>query len=316
MDRRKFLFTLAASAVARAEETKHFAGIFPIMQTPFTDSNALDIEALAKQVKFLDRCGVHGMVWPQLASEWSELSRDERIAGAEAIVAAAKGLKPKVVIGVQAPDVESAVRYARHADKLGPDGIIALPLPDQKNLDALAGYYRAIAKACGRPLFVQAIGNMSVEFIVKLGREIPSLRFVKDEAGHTLSRISEYQRVDKSVFIFTGGHGRSMLDEMARGASGTMPAAGFAELYVNVWDLWRAGKRTLAMDAFGRLGLLITQVSAYGVPSLKYLLQERGVFKNIRCRGKNADGHFDEEARRSLKETFEFVRGTSLPGPA
>ncbi len=308
MDRRRFLFTLTASALARAEETKRLAGIYPIMQTPFSESNALDLEALAKQVKFLDRCGVHGMVWPQLASEWSELSRDERITGAETIVAAAKGLKPKVILGVQAPDVDGAVQYARHADKLGPDGIIALPLPDQKNLDALAAYYRAIARVCARPLFVQAIGNMSVEFILKLAREIPSLRFVKDEAGHTLSRISAYRKIDKSISIFTGGHGRSMLDEMARGSAGTMPAAGFADLYVQVWDLWKAGKRPQAMDAFGRVGLLITQVQAYGLPSLKYLLQQRGVFTNTRCRGKNADV-FDEEARRAIMETYAFVRG-------
>jgi 4-hydroxy-tetrahydrodipicolinate synthase len=311
MHRRHFLFSLAGSTLLRAADTKGFAGIFPIMQTPFSASNALDVEALAKQVKFLARCGVHGMVWPQLASEWSELSREERIAGAEAILAAAKGLAPKVILGVQAADAEGAAAYARHAAKIGADGIIALPLADLKNADALAAYYSAIAKACGLPLFVQSIGDMSVEFVLRLAREIPSLRFVKDEAGHTLSRISEYRRLDRSVAVFTGGHGRSLLDELARGSSGTMPAASFADFYVKIWDLWQAGKRAQAMEAFGRVGLLITQVQAYGIPSLKYILERRGVFSNSLCRGRNAAAHFDGEARRAIDETFEFVRAAA-----
>ena len=43
------------------------------------DLQTLDkaLPRLAKEVKFLDKCGVHGVVWPQLASEWSTLEPDE-----------------------------------------------------------------------------------------------------------------------------------------------------------------------------------------------------------------------------------------------
>ena len=49
--------------------------------------------------------------------------------GAESIMAAAKGGKTAVVIGVQASggDVNAAVRYAQHAAKCGADGLISLP---------------------------------------------------------------------------------------------------------------------------------------------------------------------------------------------
>jgi 4-hydroxy-tetrahydrodipicolinate synthase len=277
------------------------------MQTPFTNSDKLDTEVLAKEVKFLDKCGVHGVVWPQLASEWSTLDADERMAGAEAIMSAAKGARCAVVLGVQGPDLDAARRYARQAGKLGPDAIIALPPRESGNLDQVAEYYRGIAKECALPLFVQTIGNMSVEFVVRMRKDIPSLRFVKDEAGHTLSRISEYRRVAPDIVVFTGAHGKTMVDELARGSSGSMPAASFADLYVQLWNYWQAGKREKAMEDLSRISLLVNQLGAYGLPSMKYILHLRGVFPNWRCRGKSEDAHFDAEAQRSIRETYQFA---------
>jgi len=308
-NRREFLKATGFGLVAAklSADTKPMRGIFPILQTPYTDSGQLDTEVLAKEVKFLDRIGAHGVVWPQLASEWGELKPDERSAGAESIMAAAKGARCAVVLGVQGPDSEAARRYARQAEKLGPDAIIALPPRDSSNLDRVADYYRAIAKECALPLIVQTVGDMSVEFVVRMRKEIPTLRFVKDEAGHTLSRISEYQRVAPELVVFTGAHGKTMIDELSRGASGTMPAASFADLYVQLWNYWQAGKREKAMEDLSRISLLVNQLSAYGMPSIKYILHLRGVFPNWRCRGRADDAHFDAEAQRSIRETYEFA---------
>src|SRR5204863_794802 len=129
-NRRDFLkaaaFSLASSKLGASANTnlRTLQGIFPIMQTPYADSGRLDTEVLAKEVKFLDKCGVHGVVWPQLASEWSTLEPDERMAGAGAIMGAAKGARCAAVLGVQGPDLEAARRYARQADKLAPDASI------------------------------------------------------------------------------------------------------------------------------------------------------------------------------------------------
>ena len=43
--------------------------------------------------KFCNRGGVHGFVWPQIASGWAGLLQKERMDGAEAILAAGKGGK-------------------------------------------------------------------------------------------------------------------------------------------------------------------------------------------------------------------------------
>ncbi len=317
LSRRSILFgglgSLTALAAGRGNDPASFRGIFPIMQTPYVDSGGVDFETLGEEVRFLDRAGVHGMVWPQLASEYALLEFEERIEGAEAIVAASKGIAAKVVIGVQGTDVETAVRYARHADKIGPDAIIALPprKGDQREfaLDEVRDYYKAVAKACGKPLFIQAIGNISVEFILELMREIPSLHFVKDEAGHTLSRISEFRaaKAPREVAVFTGGHGRTLIDEMARGSAGNMPAASWVELYVSAWELWHAGRVGEAIDMFAKAMLFITQAQAYGLASLSYVLHLRGLFHNWKVRNPN-QRPLDEPSQEALRRTYEHVK--------
>ena len=315
LTRRELLAACGGSAALRslAADVSEFRGIFPIVATPYGDDGSVDMETLAKEVRFLDRAGVHGIVWPQLASEYALLKYEERIAGAETIVRASKGLRPKVVIGVQASDTETAVRYAEHARSIGPDAIIALPPREdgqlEFDLEAVAKYYAAVAEAGALPMFMQAIGNMSVEFVARMVREIPHMQFVKDEAGHTLGRLTEFRNLPTAdrPGAFTGGHGRTLIEEMARGSAGTMPAASWVDLYVRVWDLWHQGHRTEAIDMFSKALLLITRAGAHGLPSLAYVLHLRGVFPNWKVRNSNARP-LDEQAKKSLEETLDFVR--------
>jgi 4-hydroxy-tetrahydrodipicolinate synthase len=328
--RRDVLAALCAGALpswsSAKEQSKPLRGIFPIAQTPFTEAGKLDLDDLRKQVEFLHRCGVHGIVWPQLASEWSTLTQAERMEGAEVMVAAGKKLRPAVVIGVQSAEPGDAVKYARHAAGIGADALIALPPPNQSDPKALLEYYREIGRASDLPLFAQAVGNMSVDLLLEMMRAIPTLRYVKDEAGEPLMRMGPLRaKSGDELKIFTGGHGRTLIDEMSRGSSGTMPAASFADLYVSVWDLWQAGKHQEAMDLFGKTLLFITEVQVYGIESLKYILQLRGVFKTSGSRrgggpggapgarmlaagGLQSRGQLDDDARKVLKELLEYCR--------
>jgi dihydrodipicolinate synthase/N-acetylneuraminate lyase len=320
---RRELFAMAVAAAGSATLLRtargataepRLQGIFPIMQTPFTDSGALDLETLAREAQFLHRIGAQGMTWPQMASEWPQLSFDERLAGAEKIVrtnkAADPQTRPAVVIGVQANDIETAVKYARHAEKIGPDAIIAIPLDQGKDESKQMEYYAAIGEACSRPLIAQTVGNMSVDLVLRMAKQIPTLRYAKDEAGATLPRLSEYAKRGQIMRgVFSGKHGPTFLDELARGACGNMPAAGFADLYVASWKAWMAGQHDQAMDVFSKTLLLITQAQAYGVPGQKYMLQLRGVFANTKSRRPEAGGAIlDDEAKEAIRRTMNYVK--------
>jgi dihydrodipicolinate synthase/N-acetylneuraminate lyase len=313
LPRRQFLQILGAGAACTASGasgSKPLRGIFPIAQSPFTASDKLDIDCLAEQVRFLDRGRVHGCVWPQIASEWSTLTESERLTGAEAIIAAGKKLRPAIVIGVQAPDTATAVRYAKHAEKAGADALISLP-PAGADARAMVEYYKTIGGASSLPLFAQAVGDFSVDQLIAMYKAVPTLRYVKDEAGQPLERVGPLRaKSGDELKIFTGMHGKTLIEEMIRGFSGSMPAAGFADLYAAAWDLWHEGKHREAVDVFGKAAILIEEVLVYGTESLKYVLCLRGVFKtySARDRGKAGKGHLDEGGKKALAEIVELMK--------
>jgi dihydrodipicolinate synthase/N-acetylneuraminate lyase len=317
LDRRRFLQFLTAGAVGAAglpvfaaSGAKSLRGIFPIAQSPFTEADKLDLDCLTEQVRFLDRGRVHGCVWPQIASEWPTLTESERMAGAEAMVATAKKLHPAIVIGVQAPEVATAVKYAKHAAKLGADALISLP-PTGANAQAVLEYYKTVGGATSLPLFAQAVGDLSVDQLVAMYKAVPTLRYVKDEAGQPLERIGPLrEKTSDELKVFTGMHGRTMIEEMMRGFSGSMPAAGFADLYAAAWDLWHEGKQREAVDMFGKAAVLIEEVLVYGTESLKYILCLRGVFKTYRTREKAKAGRtqLDAGAKKALAEILDLMK--------
>lgn len=308
MRRREFIQILAAAGPLLGADSrpKRIEGIFPIAQSPFTDTDQLDLNTLVEELRFIDRGRVHGFVWPQLASEWSTLSESERMAGAEAICSEGKKLRPAIVIGAQALSTPLAVQYAKHAEKCGADAIIALPPPKAEDENVLMEYYSAIGKATGLPLILQAVGNLSVESIARLSQAIPNLHYVKDEAGQPLFRLAEF-RAKTQLKVFTGSAGKTLIDEMIRGFSGNMPASPFADIYATAWDLWHEGKHREAIEIFGNAAVLIQEVSVYGTEADKYMLYLRGVFKNSRVR-KGGKSKLDETGKQVLREMMDLMK--------
>jgi 4-hydroxy-tetrahydrodipicolinate synthase len=231
-------------------------------------------------------------------------------------------LRPAVVLGVQARDVATAVAYAKHAEKVGADAIISLPPSGSGGERSALEYYQAVGGAVNLPLFVQSAGDMSIDAILECSRAVPTLRYVKDEAGQPLDRIRPLrERSGDELKVFSGAHGRTLIEEMRRGSSGSMPAASFADLYAQTWDLWQQGQHRAAMDMHARTLLLLTEMNNYGsMEPMKYILCERGVFKTYAARERpraGAEGtlptalaplRLDEAARQSLRETLEYVK--------
>ncbi|SPE30850.1 putative enzyme [Candidatus Sulfopaludibacter sp. SbA3] len=281
--RREFFRQMGAGAISvalahtsSAAESKPLHGLFPIGQTPCTPDNKLDLECLAAEVKFCNRGGVHGFVWPQIASGWAGLTRQDRMDGAEAILAAGKGGKTALVIGVQTQggDLDGATEYAKHAARHGADAIVSLP-PETADANAMVEYYKTIGKATDLPLFVQTTGDMSVDLVVRMFQEIPTMRVVKDEAGNPLQRVAEIrERTAGKLSVFSGNGVRTMITEMERGFSGHCPTTGMADVYAQAFDLWHSGKKREGFDMFGRL-LAFDSIPNAG----SYVLIARGIFK-------------------------------------
>jgi 4-hydroxy-tetrahydrodipicolinate synthase len=246
-------------------------GIYPIAQTPCTPDNKLDLTHLADQVRFCSEARVPGVVWPQLASGWITLSETERLSGAEAMLAAAKGSPTEVVIGVQAPNADQAMsrRLIRHAADNGAAAVIALvSLPSGSSDAKIVDYYKAIGDASALPLVVQATGTMSVDLVTEICNKVPTVSCIKDEAGDPLARIAAIRaRTGGRVSVFAGRAAHTFLNELHENFDGNCPAFTLCDILQRTFELWHAGQRQKAFEMYGRYAAFMTipNVDPYGM---------------------------------------------------
>jgi dihydrodipicolinate synthase/N-acetylneuraminate lyase len=279
--RRDFLGMLGAgivlsSSALRAASSKPLRGLFPIAFTPATPDNKMDLDGMAAQVKFCNRGGVHGLMWPQNASGWTNLTDSERMEGNEVILSAGKGGKTALVIGVQSADASAVPRYAKQAEKLGADAIVSLPPTGVTDDKSVLAYYQEVGKMTSLPLFAQAVGAMSVDLLVEMFKTIPTMRYIKDEAGIPLERIGQLrERTGDQLKVFSGAGGGTFIAELERGFSGTCPYTGLADVFAACFDLWQKGQKREAYDMFGRIQAFATITPTSSLD----ILIARGVFK-------------------------------------
>jgi len=62
----------------------------PSPRRPSPPPESWIVDGLVDEVKFVDRGGVHGFVWPQMVGEWLALTEPERLLGMEAIASAGR----------------------------------------------------------------------------------------------------------------------------------------------------------------------------------------------------------------------------------
>jgi dihydrodipicolinate synthase/N-acetylneuraminate lyase len=284
LHRRALLATLAAGtlaaaapAVAQTRRSRALAGVFPIAFTPGRPDGKVDFDGLASQVAFLRRGGVHGVAWPQIASGWTTLEEPERIKGAEVMVQAARGGKTAVVIGVQSRtgEFQEIERYTRHAEKIGADGVICIP-PTGVDAAGLLALYQRIGKVTALPIMVQAVGDVSVDLLVRMYETIPNVRYVKDEAGDPMARVGEItRRTHGQLKSFSGRGVYTMISEMEAGFAGHCPFTSLADLYALAYDQFHAGDRRAAFETFGRIQAASSMFSQSNIN----VLIARGVFR-------------------------------------
>jgi dihydrodipicolinate synthase/N-acetylneuraminate lyase len=296
---------------AAPEGSKSFHGIFGILQTPFTASGLVDEEDLAREANFCVRAGAHGLVWPQLASEFYLLSDDERMRGADILIRAVAGRRP-VVIGVQAPYKDIAVSLARHAERKGADAVIAMP-PFVGHVQSgdVAEYYASLAQAIRLPIFVQNSGSpwgpaLSTQFVLQQARQYPQLAYIKEEVGPVPHRLEVYAKSGAMTGIFSGSAGKNLLNELPRGSSGTMPACQFIDVNAQIYDLAVGGKTQEAYNLFKALLPMINLEETYGMTLAKTVLVRRGVFKLAKMRDETVS--LDRGDQRELDRWWEQLQ--------
>jgi dihydrodipicolinate synthase/N-acetylneuraminate lyase len=206
------------------------------------------------------------------------------------IAEACRQLKVASILGVQATDISEMLNYARHAEELNADAVIAMPpsAPKMQTEDGYRAYFSALAGAVRRPVVFQTsipgLRNAmppSIDLILRLAGEFPNLVYVKEETSPLVARMKEQVRhrdLLKGVFGASGGDG--LLYEMRLGLDGEMTGQGaYGDVMVAVFDRYRQGHEMEAAYAYSKW-LLMKNCEQKIPGTQRYIFVKRGVFKS------------------------------------
>ena len=300
----------------------NFRGIFVIVVTPFLDDSALDERGLERTMQFCLDAKVHGVVANAIASEGFYLDRDERRRVIEIVVGAmsGQGAGGRRRVGHALADRR---RIRQDAEALGADAIMSLP-PSLATPAEVKDYYRALSGVTALPIVLQnwfgpGATTMSPQLIAELVNELPNARFVKEESGYPAQSTGEIIRLagDKLHGVMGGRAGKTLMEEVRHGVSGTMPACEIADVHVALWNAIEASDEKLSRKIFQRLLPLIDLEGSYGMPLMKEVLKMRGVIDsaNVRQPGfRQLDRHALDEAALIMDDLTEWML-PRLPAP-
>jgi 2-keto-3-deoxy-L-arabinonate dehydratase len=269
-----------------------FEGVFPIVNTPFRDDGAVDFESQRRLVHFLLECGAHGLGLFGTASEGYTLAAEERLQILRLVVRQVNGRVP-IIASTGHTGTDVAVALSRQAEAEGANGLMVLPpyflKPDAQGV---YDYFAAINEAVRIPIMVQDAPLMTqvpigAPLLARMGRELARVRYAKVEAPPTAPKISDIITAGEGGPILFGGlNGQFLLEELDRGARGTMPGSDLTAAFVRIWTHWKAGERAVAREEFRRyLPLIRYELQpGLGVSVMKHNLAAGGIIASARVR--------------------------------
>jgi len=300
-----------AGDAAPAPASAAMRGAFMILSTPFTESGAVDWDDLVREAQFVDACGCQGIVWPQGSSSVAYLTKDERMRGMD-VLSKARGKSAALVLGVQGRDAAEMTEYARRAEALAPDALIAMPPSAATSLDDYRAYFEALGDLTRRPVIIQTSGGArdlapSVELMVALARQRPHLGYVKEESEPLVDRMKALVAARPPMTrVFGASFGVGWLYEMRLGLDGVITGnAMYADLMARLWDLHARGKSEELRDAFGRF--LLMRNLTQQIPGVDlYVMKKRGVFKAAVTRGARGAKRLDFSPEQIAEIEYRF----------
>lgn len=266
-------------------------GVVPILVTPFDESGAIDEGSLRNLIDFNIEAGVHGL-GVALGSEIFKFNEAERDFLTRAVVRHVAGRVP-VIINSGASGTLLALQYSRAAEAAGADALMVIPpfyfMP--ASAAEIADYYRTIDAGVGIPIILQDIPQAPVPpgMALRLADECRNVRYIKVETLPITTKVADMAvAVGDKLTIFGGAGGSYFIEEMRRGAQGTMPFCSQPAAFVATWDRFQAGDEAGARAVFDATVMAVNRLGAQGGDLFyhvhKQLLVKLGVIRTAHVR--------------------------------
>ena len=227
-------------------EIATLSGIFNILATPFREDQTLDPDSLKRLVEFQIDKGAYGLTILGVLGEAAKLSVDERHQVMDTVMQTVGGRVP-VIVGTSHQDLATCIELSRSAVQAGAAGVMIAPprMTSQPTDDELIALYQRIADTVGTAIVVQDFPPvngimMRPAMLARLAEQLPSARILKLEDPPLMEKISAIRARTDHFAIFGGLGGMFLLEELRRGAAGTMTGFAFTEILAAVYEAFRA----------------------------------------------------------------------------
>lgn len=204
-----------------------FRGMMPILPTAILPTGELDEASQRRLVHYALKCDAAAIGHFGFASEFHKVSDPQRRRLTELILEEAAGKVP-VFIGVTAPGVRTAVEYAREAEAMGADLIMAaLPYVNLPDTEGAYRYFAQLNEATSLPIIVQDIPEhshiLTPELIIRLHNDLPGIAHVKAEGANFLEKTQRLMDLSGGKLPVIGGAGgRRMIHLLRLGVTSFM----------------------------------------------------------------------------------------------
>src|SRR5918912_981043 len=265
-------------------------GVYPILVTPFDERGRIDEESVGRLVEHNLAAGVHGLGLA-MASEILKLTEAERDRLVVSVVGQVRGRVPVVVnTGAAAPD--AAIFYSRRAQELGADALMCQPPSlGPSTATEVRSYFKAISDAVEIPIFIQdtPTAHVPAGLARQIAAESANVRYTKVESIPPAQMVGENVRIAGDLLTVFGGAGASyLIEEMRRGARGTMPWPSTPHELVEIWNRVGTGDEAGAEEIFYRVLVPINRLGIGGMRAAlqvqKEILRRRGVIATAHVR--------------------------------
>lgn len=259
-----------------------FCGIMPALITPVNVDNTVREDSVRRLIEHHISKGVSGFYICGSTGEGPALSEETRRHMAEIVVDQVAG-RVAVINHVGAPDAQSAIRLARHAEEIGCDAISSVPPTFYYSYgdDEIFNYYRALSENCKKPLLVYATGMFKqadiVPFIDRLMAldTVIGLKFTRYNY-YEMHRIAELNGGDINVI---NGPDEMLLCGLSMGAQAGIGSTYnvMAGEFVKLYNCFAGGDWMGAQAQQYKINHVIEIMLKHGLfPALKHMLTVQG----------------------------------------
>ena len=265
-----------------------FKGLGIALVTPFTQSGAVDYDALRGLLRYQLDNGADFLCILATTGETPTLTKEEK-SEIKKIAIDMAGVSVPILMGCGGNNTAAIIEELKTEDFYGIDGILSVcPYYNKPSQEGLYQHFKAIANATNMPVVLYNVPgrtgvNMKAETTVRLAEDCPNIVAIKEASG-SLEQVDEIIKNKPAHFEVISGDDALTYPMVACGAVGVISVIGNAlpKEFSKMLRLEMKGEFEAARKIHHKFTDLFSLLFVDGNPAgVKAVLHEMGFIENV-----------------------------------